>query len=258
VINQTLPRPPEVVFLDVGDTLVRAHPSWAAVYRQGLADCGITIDESSLEAALLEETSQGGWWKSEEPFDPTEQESFTRIKEFDSLVLARLGYPDLPDETFRSIEAAFARRAAWYVYPDVGPALSAMERAGLRLAVISNWVWGGPELIHDLELARHFETLIVSARVGFQKPHEGIFRLALERMGVSPHEAIHVGDSYLADVLGARRVGIRPVLIDRSGSDPATIRQAHNESESDLAIVHDLGGLLGLLGIARPAEAAVS
>ena len=32
---------PRVVFLDVGDTLVRAHPSWAAIYRQGLADCGI-------------------------------------------------------------------------------------------------------------------------------------------------------------------------------------------------------------------------
>jgi putative hydrolase of the HAD superfamily len=247
---------PEVVFLDVGDTLVRAHPSWAAVYRHGLADCGIEVSEEALEQALLAETSKGGWWLSEDPFDPTEAESFARIKEFDSLVLARLGHPNLADDVFRAIEAAFARRAAWYVYPDVEPAVAAMHDAGLRLAVISNWVWGGPELIHDLQLARHFETLVVSARVGFQKPHEGIFRLALERMKIEPAASIHVGDSYAADVLGARRVGITPVMIARSGSDAQVTR--HDRGEPDLPIVHDLYGLLDLLGVERPVEKAAS
>ena len=37
------------------------------------------------------------------------------------------------------------------------------------------------ELIHDLELARHFEKLVISARVGFQKPNPGIFQHALAR-----------------------------------------------------------------------------
>ncbi|CAN5662964.1 HAD family hydrolase [soil metagenome] len=247
---------PDVVFLDVGDTLVRAHPSWAAVYRQGLTDCGIEVGEEELEAALLEETKHGGWWLTEHPFDPTEEESFARIKQFDSLVLARLGHPDLPDDAFRAIEAAFARRAAWHVYPDVEPAVRALRDAGLRLAVISNWVWGGPELMHDLELARHFEVLVISARVGFQKPHEGIFRLALERMRVEPARAVHVGDSYAADVLGARRVGIAPVLIDRQAADFARVRD--ERSDPDLPIVRDLFELLDLMGVDRPAGAAVS
>ena len=73
-------------------------------------------------------------------------------------------------------------------------------RAGIRLCVISNFVWGAPELIHDLELARHFETLVISARVGFQKPNPGIFQHALEQMQVAPERAMHVGDSYRADV----------------------------------------------------------
>ena len=68
-----------------------------------------------------------------------------------------MGYADMSDEVFRSIEAAFARRSAWYVYPDVVPAVEAMRHSGLRLGVISNFVWGGPELIHDLALARHFD-----------------------------------------------------------------------------------------------------
>ena len=238
-----------MVFLDVGDTMIRAHPSWAAVYRLGLADHGIQVGEKDIERALLEET-KSGWWLIEDPFEPTEEESWARIKSFDLAVLARLGYTGLGDEAIRAIEAAFARRSAWYVYPDVIPALDALRAAGVRLAVISNFVWGGPELIHDLELARHFEALIVSARVGFQKPHRGIFDHALKLMRVEPAAAVHVGDSYKADVQGARRAGIGAVLIDRSGGDPARLREEHEDAE--LPVVGDLLELLDLLAIARP------
>jgi putative hydrolase of the HAD superfamily len=249
-----IPRP-KVVFLDVGDTLIRAHPSWAGVYLHGLNQYGLAVDEEALERALLEETESGAWWNTEDPFEPTEENSYERIKRFDAAVLERLGHTGLPDGLFRAIEAAFIHRAAWYVYPDVEPAVEQLRRAGLRLAVISNFVWGGPELIHDLELARHFETLVISARVGFQKPHRAIFRHALERMGVHPSEALHVGDSYAADILGARRVGIRAVLIDRNGGDPARIREQREDPQ--LPVIGDLYGLLDLLGVVRPAEAGV-
>jgi putative hydrolase of the HAD superfamily len=248
--HATLPRP-DVIFLDVGDTLIRAHPSWAAVYRQGLLDEGIDVSEKDLERALLEETQRSPWWLSEEPFEATEAVSFARIVEFDRAVLGRVGYSDLPERAFRRIEDAFARRSAWHVFPDVMPALDALKAAGLGLCVISNFVWGGPELIHDLELARHFDALVISARVGFQKPNEGIFRHALEAMRTEPSRAMHIGDSYKADVQGARRLGIEAVLIDRSGRPPA---QARAElGDPDLPVVTDLFELLDLLGIERPA-----
>jgi putative hydrolase of the HAD superfamily len=246
----TAPLRPEVVFLDVGDTLIRAHPSWAAVYRMGLADYGIEVDEKDIERALLEE-ARTGWWLQDTAFDPTEEESFRRIKAFDAAVLARVGHAETPDAVFRSIEAAFARRSAWYVYPDVVPAVQAMRGAGLRLGVISNFVWGGTELIHDLELARHFETLTISARVGFQKPNLGIFEHALDAMKVEPALAIHTGDSYEADVQGARRAGIGAVLIDRYGGDPAKIRAEHEDPK--LVVISDLLELLDMLDIERPA-----
>lgn len=235
--------------------MIRAHPSWAGVYRQGLAEHGIEVDEEALEQALLEETRAGAWWNTDDPFEPTEEVSFARIKAFDAAVLRRLGHEDLPDEAFRRIEDAFARRSAWHVYPDVEPAVEALREAGLRLAVISNFVWGGPELIHALALARHFDALFISARIGFQKPHPGIFRHALEVMSVAPADALHVGDSYAADVLGARRVGIRAALIDRGGRDAGRVRDEHNDP--DLPVIGDLLGLLDLLGIGRPTDAAV-
>jgi putative hydrolase of the HAD superfamily len=241
---------PEVLFLDVGDTLIRAHPSWAGVYRQGLLEAGIDLAEKDLERALIKETQAGGWWLDETPFEPTEANSFATVVAFDAAVLARLGHPDLGEEAFRRIEDAFARRSAWYVYPDVLPALDALNRAGIRLCVISNFVWGAPELIHDLELAAHFEALVISARVGFQKPNPGIFRHALEQMHVAPERAMHVGDSYRADVIGARRLGIRTALIARGTGDPARLRDEH--SDPDLVVLSDLFDLLELMGIERP------
>ena len=242
---------PEVLFLDVGDTLIRAHPSWAGVYRMGLLEAGIDVAEKDLERALLEETQAGGWWLIEDPFEPTPENSWRRIVEFDSAVLARVGHADLPDDVFRRIEDAFARRSAWYVFPDVMPSLDVLRDAGVRMCVISNFVWGGTELIHDLELASHFEALVISARVGFQKPNEGIFRHALDVMRVEPARALHVGDSYRADVFGARRMGIGAALIDRSGADPARVRE--KLEDPDLAVVTDLFELLDLLGVERPA-----
>jgi len=53
--------------------------------------------------------------------------------------------------------------------------------------------------------------------VGYEKPHPRIFELALSKACVSPSEAIHVGDSYYHDVVGAEGVGITPVLLDGSG-----------------------------------------
>ena len=244
---------PEVIFFDVGDTLIRAHPSWAGVYCEGLAEFGIDASEKDLERALLEETKAGAWWLTEDPFEPTEENSYARIKQFDLAVLARVGLTDVGDEAIRRIEAAFSRRSAWYVYPDVMPALDALRDAGFRMGVISNFVWGGAELIHDLELARHFDSLTISARVGFQKPHKGIFQHALDSLGVAPDRALHIGDSYRADVMGARRMGIDAMLIDRNGSDPARARDEHQDP--GLTVVADLYGLLDLLHVDRPTAA---
>jgi len=247
---------PEVLFLDVGDTLIRAHPSWAAVYRQGLLEVGIDVPEKDLERALLHETQIGGWWLTEEPFEASEAASFTRVVEFDTAVLARLGHDNLAEDAFRRIEQAFARRSAWYVFPDVMPALDALRAASVRLCVISNFVWGAPELIHDLELASHFEHLVISARIGFQKPNPGIFRHALEVMSVEPQRALHVGDSYKADIQGAGRLGIDAVLIARQDADLAHLKLRGEHDDPDTPVIGDLYELLDLLAIERPRVSA--
>ncbi len=78
-------------------------------------------------------------------------------------------------------------------------------------------MWTLPELLHSLDLVGHFAFIAASARIGFEKPHPRIFEWALNQAGVPASQVIHVGDHVDADVLGARGVGIDPVLIDRHG-----------------------------------------
>jgi len=113
----------------VGDTLVRADPSWRDVYAGVFAGHGISATAEQFEAAF-----RAAWqeWEHEGPFDATEEASFQRLMALDRLVFARLGYPDLPESFFRDVDRAFRQRSAFYVFPDVIPALDAMQAAGLR------------------------------------------------------------------------------------------------------------------------------
>lgn len=247
------PLRPKVVFLDVGDTLLRAHPSWAAVYLRVLAAHGVVVDGAELRAAL-DRVFRTPDPSMEGPFEASEASSFQRLVAFDSRVLAELGHPPQPEAFFRALEQEFADASAWWVYEDVAPSLVALQDAGFRLAVISNWSWSLPELLHTLELVGHFEAVITSARVGFEKPHRGIFDHALEVMGVAPEQAVHVGDSVHADVMGASGVGIAPVLIARG-------THAHAQDATvpghGAPVITDLHGLLDLLGVGRPDGAVV-
>jgi putative hydrolase of the HAD superfamily len=98
--------------------------------------------------------------------------------------------------------------------PDAGAALDAVRTAGLRSAVISNSNGTIRELVGRLGFADRLDFVVDSAEEGVEKPDPRIFEIALARAGVTAGEAAYIGDLYSIDVLGARRVGLRAVLLD--------------------------------------------
>jgi putative hydrolase of the HAD superfamily len=70
-------------------------------------------------------------------------------------------------------------------------------------------------------LRRHLNAVFDSWVVGVAKPNPEIFKMALDHLGVSAPEAIMVGDTPAADVLGAQAAGVRAVLIDPYDLHPA-------------------------------------
>jgi putative hydrolase of the HAD superfamily len=102
-------------------------------------------------------------------------------------------------------------------YPDVVPALAALRARGNRLIVVSNWDVSLHEALHGSGLDALVDGAVASAELGVAKPDPAIFVHALELAGVAAEAALHVGDSFEADVVGARAAGIAAVLVCRDG-----------------------------------------
>jgi len=102
-------------------------------------------------------------------------------------------------------------------FPDALPTLRGLHEQSKTLAVVSNWDPALPTLLAELGLAELLNFVLPSAEIGIEKPDGRIFRLALQRLGLRSQEVVHIGDQYEADVVGARAVGITPILLDRKG-----------------------------------------
>ena len=98
---------------------------------------------------------------------------------------------------------------AFHVLPGVPAALRTLRARGLALAVVANWDFGLHEHLESHGLTRWFDTVVVSGEIGVRKPDPAPFRLALERLGVLPERAVHVGDHPPHDEEGARAAGMR-------------------------------------------------
>lgn len=86
---------------------------------------------------------------------------------------------------------------------------------GLRVVLVSNTLSrGDEEMVEDwrrLGLGDAVDGVVSSHSVGWRKPHPAIFERALELARVVPSEAFHVGDGLVADVWGAKQLGMRAI-----------------------------------------------
>jgi len=114
--------------------------------------------------------------------------------------------------------AAARNSASWSVVPPGTREHLLRLKQKYRLGVISNSDGHIADLFADLGLADCFESITDSGRVGFQKPHPEIFRVALRSLDVSAKESVYIGDVYSIDYTGARAVGMDAIVIDPFGT----------------------------------------
>lgn len=95
--------------------------------------------------------------------------------------------------------------------------LGALQETGYRMGVVSNRDKPYWEELVTLDLCPFFEFSLAAGEVQSWKPEPAIFASALERLDSSAEQTIYVGDNYFADVVGARRAGLLPVLYDPKG-----------------------------------------
>ena len=118
---------------------------------------------------------------------------------------------------------------------DVRRALPRLKQAGYIMAVISNRDKPYPDQLDKYGLSEFFHFSLAAGEVDSYKPDPGIFKYALDRINVTAPETVYVGDNYFADVVGSRRAGLSPVLLDPNGIFPeadCTAIRSFDELES--------------------------
>jgi putative hydrolase of the HAD superfamily len=199
----------KAVIFDVGNTLLWLDlPFISGVLREH----GVEATEDDLLAAqyaarlLMDELVRSG----------SGGDDTSRGRIYFAEIFRQLG---VPDQHFPALSkrlfARHAERNLWCLVRErTAETLDELKRRGYRLGVVSNADGRVETFLEDAGLRSHFELVIDSGTVGVEKPDPRIFRMALERMGIEPHEAVYVGDIYEIDVVGARAAGMRAILVD--------------------------------------------
>ena len=201
------------VLLDVDFTLVRPGPELGpeSYVRVG-SRYGLDLDASLYDEAR-ERALAGVQRHPELLHDEEVWIAFT-----ERIVQGMGGRGQRTRECALELERAWEQSANFDLYEDALPVLDELRRHGLKLGLVSN---GARDLATFIEHHRFEVDAFVGSRDhGRTKPHESIFRVALERLGVAAEETAMVGDSSEDDVAGARALGMRAFLLDRENRFP--------------------------------------
>jgi len=136
---------------------------------------------------------------------------FRTLRELETHNLAKLlTQLGIGGDAARYVDLFFAVTTKVELYPETLEVLGAL--GGLRSAVVSN---ADQEHVASWGFTLPVEFVLISETVRAYKPHPMMFRRALERLGVEPHDVLHVGDSEVDDVGGAKAAGMKAAWVNR-------------------------------------------
>lgn len=174
-------------------------------------------------------------------YTDSDAEFAAMFEQLGRIVFAQLGVAGDHAGLARRFLERFWSDGNWAVFPEVHDVLRALRDRGVRLGVLSNAPSDLPSFLDRLGITPLVDFVVVSALEGVRKPDRRIFAAALERAGVGPEAALHVGDMYLEDLLGGSAVGLRTLLMERG---PRALFPNFRESEGRAlasgAVVQDL------------------
>ena len=224
----------KAVCFDFYNTLASHHPPREGVYVNACRDLGVEVEAKALFNSL---PAADMYYRDENSRSPIEErapeDKIDFYAKYATRILAGAGVQLSRDTALQLL--AKLRQYDWKfkAYNDTLPALQELKSRGLILGLISNVAQDMESTYEELGLQPYLAFKVTSSEVGCDKPRPEIFLAALEKARVKPEEAIYVGDQYDLDIVGARGVGMKGVLIDRNDffTDIADCPRIHRLTE---------------------------
>jgi putative hydrolase of the HAD superfamily len=209
---------PKALLLDLDDTILNDSGSIEASWREacvtGSAECGIHPD------VLFDQIRKTGHWFWSDP----ERHRVGRLNlqvartEVVRLALFELGIDNTELAAAMGRIYHDRREESLEIFPDATDTLEWLREQGCRLALLTNG--NGPPQRRKIEtfgLDRFFDGIFIEGEMGFGKPDQRVYQLALEHLAVEPSETWMAGDNLDWDVAQPQRLGIYSIWIDVTG-----------------------------------------
>ena len=203
------------LIFDLGGTLMHARAEWQPVFEQAdkaltnaLHSQGIELDANIFRSRLHEYYEQ-----RDKDFHETTYHLVLRE------LLTDLGHVEVAEPVLRSaLDALFSiTQSNWQLEADAVETLKGLKSDQYRLGIFSN---AGDdkdvqEQIESFGIRPYFDFVLTSAACFYRKPHPRAFEIALAQWNADPHEAVMIGDSLEADIMGAKQLGMTAIWITR-------------------------------------------
>jgi len=228
----------KAIFFDWFNTLASYEPAREKLHSQALKEYGFEISPDRVLPAVLEGDAYFFEENTNSPMakrDPEEQAEI--LMRYQSIIVSKAGVKadrELVAKIMKKVGELF-KGTRWTLFDDALPTLKELKQQNFIVGLLSNFDKDMNPLFHELNLEPYLDFAVTSKEVGADKPNPLIFQTALQRAGVDASEAIHIGDQYKIDVVGARGVGITPILIDRYNFHPEIIDCPRIRSLSELS-----------------------
>ncbi len=213
----------KAVFFDWFSTLAHYDPPREKLQAQVLRELGFNVSPEVIQRALVLADKELYVKLAETSLrEQTPEQRLQVYLHHQQSILANAGIDsdlELAETTFRRMRE-LNTRPRFTLFDDVLPTIKLLKERQFIIGLLTNIHRGIKDISKELGLEPFLDFIASSSEAGADKPDPAIFRFALERAGTDPTETIHVGDQYLQDVIGARNVGITPILIDRFDVSP--------------------------------------
>jgi putative hydrolase of the HAD superfamily len=210
----------KAVFFDWFNTLARYEPAREETASRVLKELGHDIAPDKVRFAIS--LADKAWFEenTRSPVRARNADEQQRVyARYQQTVLKEVGVDTTSNpELLRKVLArqqALSAGMHFVLFDDVLPAVKNLKERNMVLGVLTNLDQDMAPLSKGLGLDKYVDFFVTSGEIGADKPKAPIFLAAMRRASVSAGEAIHIGDQYNVDVLGARGVGITGLLLDR-------------------------------------------
>jgi putative hydrolase of the HAD superfamily len=205
--------PPRAVLFDLDDTLFdhasAARAALLGVHRAHVCFARRNFEQFEVDHAACLEDLHRRVIAGELSVDAARLERFRRL-------FAAAGV-DAGEARLQETAMSYRRAYLDARGPVAGAGdLLAALKPRVRIGIVSNNILDEQQQkLRHLGLDRFVDALVVSEEAGVSKPDPAIFAIALRRLGAAAADAVMIGDSWSADIEGARAAGVRAIWFNR-------------------------------------------